>query len=48
MKVHVNNYAIATLVIPHMYEKINFDPDYQRGLVWNEGRNQEILFVGGT
>ena len=43
MKVHVNNYAIATLVIPHMYEKINFDPDYQRGLVWNDLQKARLI-----
>lgn len=43
MKVNVNNYAIAALVIPHMFEKINFDPDYQRGLVWNDSQKARLI-----
>lgn len=43
MKVHVNNYAIAALVIPHMFGKINFDPDYQRGLVWNDSQKARLI-----
>lgn len=43
MKVHVHNYAIAALVIPHMFERINFGPDYQRGLVWNDLQKARLI-----
>ena len=43
MKVNVHNYAIAALVIPHMYGRINFDPDYQRGLVWNDAQKARLI-----